>query len=149
MKERKYDLAACRSHLYYLRRSPTFDAYLARKTAVHALPEYKRLKRTTRAAFEVEMHQCSPVLAIDYSTGLHGWPGAPVANGYQLQDGFAVYAKGLESCFTLYNDQGENIGSKSASEAFREITPQVGDSLQMETIWINCPFDKTLNGKRY
>lgn len=126
-KQRVDDLRTCESHLYFLRRSKTFAEYLERSKGIYEMPEFQRLTRWNQAQLSYRMKQCSPVLATDDSTGLRGWPRG-THNGYFVGG-------------TFYPCHSEAI--KAVYDAINK------GNIPCVTVWEDCPFDASLNGKEY
>lgn len=143
--ERVGDMRHCQSHLHWLRTSPTFQDYLARVKGIYETEEYKRLTSAHKAKLNLEMDQCSPNLALDYSRGVRGWPNNATVFAYRIKSGWAVYGYD-DKPHRIYNDEGRCIGRRNSSLVYKEIR---ANDIQGEVIWLNCPFDKKLNGKPY
>lgn len=127
MAERKNDLTICESELYWLRRSPTFEAFLEREKLIREKDAYQRLTRVNRAVLEHRMKQCSPALAIDESTGLRGWQRG-IVSGYFV----------------------DGVFHKCRSESIKEHYQRINeDNIPCVTVWEDCPFNPDLNGKIY
>lgn len=152
-KERVNDFNYCKSRLYYLRTSPTFVEYLKRCDELRSSEEFKRLTVYHLGQLEVMMRQCSPSLAIDYSTGIQGWGNAIVSAywvTFEYNDFWAVRNTepywGEEHSHKLYHQNGKFVRYYPSHEVYDQIHKR---NLQVKTIWLNCPFRKDLNGKEY